>query len=151
MSMWQGAILNLLSIIKYSLILFVIQTAVSTASTMVYGVDDLANQSPSDFFIYQYIPSILASLLVLSFYAKTQSSRTLLHLLAVVSLSELLSFIVVSILMEEFYVSPTWFIDLPITALIIGLSAIIGRKIRTLTKLPHNKSSNTDAASRTGS
>ena len=143
--------MNLLSIIKYSLILFVIQTAVSTASTMVYGVDDLANQSPSDFFIYQYIPSILASLLVLSFYAKTQSSRTLLHLLAVVSLSELLSFIVVSILMEEFYVSPTWFIDLPITALVIGLSAIIGSKVMTLTKFPHNKSNNTDAASRTGS
>lgn len=145
--MWQGAILNFLSILKYSLILIVVKTSVSIASTMYFGVENLTILSPSDLFIYQYIPLILVSLLVLSFYARTQSSRTLLHLLAVVSLSELFG----SILMGELYVSPTWFIDLPIAALIIGLSAIIGSKIRTLTKLPHNKPSNTDAASRTGS
>ncbi|KUM54697.1 hypothetical protein AR688_15580 [Rheinheimera sp. EpRS3] len=149
--MWQGAILNFLSILKYSLILILVKTSVSIASTMYFGVENLAILSPSDLFIYQYIPLILVSLLVLSFYARTQSSRTLLHLLAVVSLSELFGFAVVSILMGELYVSPTWFIDLPIAALIIGLSAIIGSKIRALTKLPHNKPSNTDAASRTGS
>ena len=149
--MWQGAILNFLSILKYSLILLVIKTAVSTASTMLYGADNLASQSPSDLFIYHYIPSILVSLLVLSFYAKTQSSHTLLHLLAVVSLSELFGFALVSILMGDFYVSPTWFIDLPIAVLTIGLAAIIGNKVRGLNKLPHNKSSNPDAASRTGS
>ena len=75
----------------------------------------------------------------------------MLHLLAAVSLSELFGFAVVSILMGEFYVSPTWVIDLLIVALVIGLSAIIGSKFMALTKLPHNKSSNTDAASRTGS
>lgn len=143
--------MNCLSILKYSLILFVIRTLVSTASTMLFGVDNLPRQTPSDFIIHQYIPSILVSLVILSFYAKTQSSQTLLHLLAVILLSELFAFAVVSILMVEFYVSPTWFIDLPIAVLIIGLSAFIGHKLRTLTKLPHNKSSNTDAASRTGS
>ncbi|ABX48900.1 hypothetical protein G3485_20300 [Shewanella baltica] len=149
--MWQGAILNFLSILKYSLILFVIQTAVSTASTMLNDVDNLASRSPSNLLMYHYIPTILVSLLVLSFYAKTQRNWILLHLLAVFSLSELFGFAVVSILMGEFYVSPTWFIDLPIAALVIGLSAIIGSKVMALTKLPHNKSSNTDAASRTGS
>jgi len=99
----------------------------------------------------QYIPAILVSLLVLSFYARTLRSRILLHLLAVVSLSELFGFAVVSILMGEFYVPPTWFIDLPIAVLVIGLSAIIGSKLMALIKLPHNKSSNTDAARRTGS
>ena len=147
--MWQGAILNFLSILKYSLILFAIQTAVSTASTVLYGVENLASQSQSNLFIYQYFPSILVSLLVLSFYAKTLRSRILLHLLAVVSLSELFGFAVVSILMGEFYVSPTWFIDLPIAALVIVLSAIINSKVMTLTKLSHNKLSNADAASRT--
>lgn len=148
---WQGTILNFLSILKYSLILFAIQTAVSTVSTMLYGVDKLASQSPLNLFTHQYIPSILVSLVVLTFYAKTQNSQILLHLLAVVSLSELLGFAVVSILMMEVYMPPTWFIDLPITALIIVLSAIIGRKVRGLTKLPRNKSSNTDAVSRTDS
>ncbi|MGI2219569.1 hypothetical protein ACRN94_21705 [Shewanella baltica] len=143
--------MNFLSILKYSLILFAIQTAVSTASTMLNGVDNLASRSPSNLLMYHYIPTILVNLLVLSFYAKTQRRRILLHLLAVVSLSELFGFAVVSILMGEFYVSPTWFIDLPIAALVIGFSAIIGCKVMALTKLPHNKSSNTDAASRTGS
>jgi len=149
--MWQGAILNFLSILKYSLILFVIQTAVSTASTMLNDVNNLASRSPSNLLMSQYIPAILVSLLVLSFYARTLRSRILLHLLAVVSLSELFGFAVVSILMGEFYVPPTWFIDLPIAVLVIGLSAIIGSKLMALIKLPHNKSSNTDAASRTGS
>lgn len=143
--------MNFLSIVKYALTLLVIKTAVSTALTMLYGADNLASQSPSNLFIYHYIPSILVSLLVLSFYAKTQSSQTLLHLLAAVSLSELFGLALVSILMGEFYVSPTWFIDLPIAVLTIGLAAIIGRKVRGLNKLPHNKSSNPDAASRTGS
>lgn len=143
--------MNFLSIIKYSLILFVIQTAVSTASTILNGVDNLVSQSPSNLLMYRYIPTILVSLLVLSFYARTLRSRILLHLLAVVSLSELFGFALVSILMGEFYVSPTWFIDLPIAALVIGLSAIIGSKFMALTKFSHNKSSNTDAASRTGS
>ncbi|PKM20288.1 MAG: hypothetical protein CVV11_01870 [Gammaproteobacteria bacterium HGW-Gammaproteobacteria-15] len=149
--MWQGAIVNFLSIIKYSLILFVIQTAVSTTSTILNSVDNLASQSPSNLLMYRYIPTILVSLLVLSFYAKSLRSQIWLHLLAVVSLSELFGFALVSILMGEFYVSPTWFIDLPIVALVIGLSAIIGSKFMVLTKFPHNKSSNTDAASRTGS
>ena len=143
--------MNFLSIFKYSLILFVIKTAVSTASAALYGVDNLVSQSPSNLFIYHYIPSILVSLLVLSCYAKTQSSQTLLHLLAVVSLSELFGFALVCILMGEFYVSPTWFIDLPIAVLTIGLAAIIGRKVRVLNKLLHNKASNPDAARRTGS
>lgn len=143
--------MNFLSILKYSLILFVIQTAVSTASTMLNGVDNLASRSPSNLLMYHYIPTILASLLVLSLYAKTQRSRILLHLLTVVLLSELFGFALVSILMGELYVSPTWFIDLPIAVLTIGLAAIIGCKARVLNKLPHNKSSNPDAASRTGS
>lgn len=131
--------MNFLSIVKYSLILTVVKTSVSTASTMYFGVENLAILSPSELFIYQYIPIILVSLLVLFFYSRIQSSRTLLHLLAVVSLSELFGFAVVSILMGEFYFSPTWFIDVLIAALIIVLSAIIGSKIRTLTELSDNK------------
>ncbi|MCG9754064.1 hypothetical protein L1D40_02340 [Shewanella insulae] len=139
--------MNFLSILKYSVIYFVIQTLVSTASTMLFGVGNLASQSPSDLIIFKYIPSILVSLVILSFYAKTQSRQVLLHLLAVVSISELVAFAFVSILLGELHVSPIWPIDLSIAALVIGLSAIIGGKMRALTKLSHNKSSNTNAVS----
>jgi len=72
--MWQGAILNFLSVLKYSLILFVIQTAVSTASTILNGVDNLASQSPSNLLMYQYIPTI--PVMALTKWPHNKSSNT---------------------------------------------------------------------------
>ncbi|WLQ11320.1 hypothetical protein O5O45_16360 [Hahella aquimaris] len=122
--------MNFLSILKYSLILFVVEVLVGMASTMLWGADNYKSQPLLDYFICQYLPLILPSLLVLSYYAKVQAHNTLPHLVAVVSICGFLGFIIFSALMGEWFFSPLWFIDIPMSALTIGVAMIIGRSLR---------------------
>lgn len=128
--MWTGTILNWFSILKFSVILFAAQTATSTLSTLVIGVDDLSKQTVGEFFVYQYLPSVLVGLVVLIFYAKQQFAKTLLHLTIAVIVSMLLGHVVVSLLQGSLYIAPTWVIDLPIAVVTILLATFIGGFIR---------------------
>ncbi|MDG9671642.1 hypothetical protein ONV78_28155 [Hahella sp. CR1] len=121
--------MNFLSILKYSLILFVAGVSMSAAYTVLWG-EDLASQSSLDFLFYQYLPINLVCLLVLSYYAKVQVRYTIFHLIAAVSISDLLGVIITSILMGEWFVSPLWVIDFPVTVITIGVAMIIGRSLR---------------------
>ena len=127
---WQGSMLNWPSIIKFSLILLIAQTAIGTLTALLVGVENLVKQSANEMFAYHYLPSVLVGLVVLIFYAKQQSTKTLLHLTIAVTMSTLLDLVGVSALMGSLYFSPTWVIDLPIAVITILVATLIGSYFR---------------------
>ena len=126
--------MNWLSILKYSVLLFFAQTAMSTLTTLLIGPDNLAPLSAMEIFTYRYLPSIFISILVLAFFAKSQISHTFSHLLVAVLISVLLGLVMVSVLMGELYISPMWFIDLLFAAIAILVAMFIGNNFRGLNK-----------------
>jgi hypothetical protein len=103
---------------------------VSTLTTLLIGTDNLVKQSSIDSLVYFQAPSALVGLVVLSIYARVQKPRTLLHLTAAVVISEILGFVILSVLMGKLYFAPTWAIDLFIAAFTILAATYIGSHFR---------------------
>ena len=133
--MQQGGALNWFSILKYSVILSFAQTAMGSLTTLFVGVDNLAFIALGNMIIYQYVPSVLVSILVLVFYAKSQVLHTFIHLLVTVLISSFFGFLAVSALLGELYFSPTWFIDLPLAVIIILVALFIGNRLRGINEI----------------
>ena len=133
--MQQRGALNWFSILKYFVILSFAQTAMGSLTTLFIGVDNLAFIAPGNMIIYQYVPSVLVSILVLVFYAKSQVLNTFMHLLVTVLISSFFGFLAVSALLGEIYLSPTWFIGLPITVITILVALFIGSRLRGINEI----------------
>jgi len=103
--------------------------------SLLIGTDNLAHQTGRDFLIYFNLPTFIVGTIILTFFAKAQNSRVLLHLIITVAISSVLAAIIVSALMGTVYISPTWFIDLPISAISISVALFFGRYFRGIKKV----------------
>lgn len=125
--------MNWSSIIKFSAFHFVALTLLSTLTTLLIGADNLDKQAGRDLLLYFKLPSFIVGSIILTLFAKTQETKVLLHLLITVVISSVVATAIVSVLMQTLFISPTWFIDLPISAISILLAIFIGVRFRGIT------------------
>ncbi len=103
--------------------------------SLLIGTDNLEHQTGRDFLVYFNLPVFIVGSIILTLFAKTQSSRVLLHLITTVAISSVVAAIIVSALMGTVYISPAWFIDLPISAISILVALFFGRYFRGINKV----------------
>ena len=126
--------MNWSSIIKFSAFHFVALILLSTLTTLLIGAGNLDKQAGRDLLLYFKLPSFIVGSIILTLFAKTQKSKVLLHLLITVVISSVVATAIVSVLMQTVYISPTWFIDLPISAISILVAIFIGDRFRGITR-----------------
>ncbi|WP_019027785.1 hypothetical protein [Colwellia piezophila] len=122
--------MNWSSIIKFSAFHFVVLTLLSTLTTLLIGADNLDKQTGRDLLIYFKLPSFIVGSIILTLFAKTQAAKVSLHLIIIVVISSVVAIAIVSALMGAVYISPTWFVDLPISAISILVAIFIGGYFR---------------------
>ena len=126
--MWHGDTLKLFRIVKYTLIMFAILTALSTFTSMVIGVDNLAALSFGEYFAYQLLPPSILAISIYALMAVRETSKAWHYAAAVYISGYILGLSVLSVLMQELYISPTWIVDLllsvasAISGTLIGIS-----------------------------
>ncbi len=102
-------------IAKYSLTIFVLLTALSTFTTMVIGVDNLSLLTLGEFSTYQLLPPFILATIIYTLMAKRRVSKAWYYAATVFLFNALLVFLITSLLMQELYIPPTWFIDQPLS------------------------------------
>ncbi|MBA6251791.1 hypothetical protein H4J57_19255 [Colwellia sp. BRX8-7] len=126
--------MNWSRIIKFSAFHFVALTLLSTLTTLLIGADNLDKQEGIDLLLYFKLPSFFVGSIILTLFAKAQESNVLLHLSLTEVISSVVATFIVSLLMQTVYISPTWFIDLPLTVISILVAIFIAGKFRGITR-----------------
>ena len=109
-------------------------TLLSTLTTLLIGADNLDKQEGIDLLLYFKLPSFFVGSIILTLFAKAQESNVLLHLSLTEVISSVVATFIVSLLMQTVYISPTWFIDLPLTVISILVAIFIAGKFRGITR-----------------
>ena len=120
--MLYGDKLKASRIVKYTFIILVALTALSTFTSMVIGVDNLAALSFGEYFIYRLLPPSTLAVFMYALMAKRDVAKAWSYAASVFMLGFLLSALILSLLMQELYIPPTWFVELPLSI----ASAIVG-------------------------
>jgi len=126
--MWHGDQLKVSRIIKYTLLIFVLYIALSTFTSMIVGVDNLAALSFGEYFTFQLLPSSVLAVFLYAIMANRSVTKAWSYAATVFSFGFILGVIIVSAIMQELYISPTWFIELPISLVSVILGTFIGIK-----------------------
>lgn len=122
---WHGDKLRTSRIVKYTFIMFVLYTALSTFTSVVIGVDNLAALSFGEYFTYQLMPPSLLAVAMYALMAKRDSAKAWRYTASVFLFGFLMGMLILSLLMQELYIPPTWFVELPLSV----ASAIVGTLI----------------------
>ena len=120
--MWHGDKLKTSRIVKYTFIILVALTALSTFTSMVIGVDNLAALSFGEYFIYQLLPPSMLAVAMYALMAKRDVAKAWSYAASVFLFGFLLGTLILSLLMQKLYIPPTWFVELPLSI----ASAIVG-------------------------
>jgi len=92
---------------------------------MVIGVENLAALSFDEYFTYQLLPSSILAIFIYALMARLDSVKAWIYATIVFIFNSILGFLIISLLMQELYISPTWFVELPLSV----FSAIAGTLI----------------------
>jgi len=126
--MWHGDKLRASRIVKYTLIMFVLLTALSTFTSVVIGVDNLAALSFGEYFTYQLMPPSLLAVAMYALMAKRDSAKAWRYTASVFLFGFLMGMLILSLLMQELYIPPTWFVELPLSVASAIFGTLIGIK-----------------------
>ena len=126
--MKHGDRLKTLRIAKYTLTMFALLTALSTFTTMVIGTDNLLALTLVEYSTYQLLPSFLLAAVIYALMAKQNVSKAWYYAAAVFLFNALLSTLIISLLMQELYTSPTWFIEQSLSLASTVVGTLIGLK-----------------------
>ena len=105
--------------------MFVLLTALSTFTSVVIGVDNLATLSFGEYFTYQLMPPSLLAVAMYALMAKRDSAKAWRYTASVFLFGFIMGMLILSLLMQELYIPPTWFVELPLSV----ASAIVGTLI----------------------
>ena len=102
-----------LKLTAHTIVYFLVTVAVSTVFTLLFG--PLSSESPNLLEQHWTLWSAgwAASFCVLFLIARSQAKPGLLYLVLVVIISKCMDTVIVSFLIDEFYVSPLWFVEAP--------------------------------------
>ena len=108
--------------------MFVLYTALSTFTSVVIGVDNLAALSFGEYFTYQLMPPSLLAVAMYALMAKRDSAKAWRYTASVFLFGFLMGMLILSLLMQELYFPPTWFVELPLSVASAIFGTLIGIK-----------------------
>lgn len=120
--------MKLIVVLLFSAVFFVSQVAVSTLIFYSFGMSSFQNWGSFHFFLFKYLPFSLISIVVFYFLAKEQIPRPYAHAFFVLVIVVLLDAIAMSLVLEQFYYSPTWMFELPISIITLFVGTTLGIK-----------------------
>ena len=123
--------MNSLRIVKYTLVMLVLNTVLSTFITLIIGSDNLALLSFGKYFTYQLLPSYLLSAAIYTVMAKRNVVKAWNYALSVYLLSFIVETVIVSILLQTLFISPLWFVEVPLSIAFAIVGTVIGIKLGT--------------------
>ncbi len=129
--MIHGDKLNSLRIVKYTLVMLVLGTVLSTFITLIIGSDNLASLSFGKYFTYQLLPSYLLNAGIYTVLAKRNVVKAWNYALSVYLLSFIVGTVIVSILLQTLFISPLWFVEVPLSIAFAIVGTVIGIKLGT--------------------
>jgi len=95
---------------------------------MTVGANNLAAFSFGEYFAFQLLPLSILAVGLYALMAMRNVAEAWSYASIVFSSGFLLGLIIVSAIMQELYISPTWFIELPISLVSVVLGTFIGIK-----------------------
>jgi hypothetical protein len=102
---------------------------------MIIGVDNLATLSFGEYLTFQLLPLSVLAVVLYAIMAKRSVTKAWSYAAIVFSFGFILGIIIVSALMQELYISPVWFVELPISLVSVALGTFIGIKWRHKTAI----------------
>ncbi|MBE0376963.1 hypothetical protein PPRY_a2952 [Pseudoalteromonas prydzensis ACAM 620] len=121
-------------IVKYTLVIMLLQIALSTLLNIVAGFERDASSRLDDYILIAIIPSSVLSFLLYSVMAYRSDNYAWRYAFYVCFLGFFLGAITVSLILQEFYFfSKTSIIELPVSLLVIILATLTGLKLQRKT------------------
>ncbi|MBB1423986.1 hypothetical protein H5200_19010 [Pseudoalteromonas sp. SG43-7] len=121
-------------IVKYTLVIMLLQIALSTLLNIVAGFERYASSRLGDYILIAIIPSSVLSFLLYGVMAYRSDNYAWRYAFYVCFLGFFLGAITVSLILQEFYFfSKTSIIELPVSLLVIILATLTGLKLQRKT------------------
>ena len=118
-------------IVKYTLVIMLLQIALSTLLNTVVGFERYTSSRLGDYILIVIIPSNVLSFLLYGVMTYLSDNYAWRYTFYVYFLGFFLGAVTVSLMMQEFYVfSVTSIIELPVSLLVITLATLTGLKLR---------------------
>lgn len=118
-------------IVKYTLVIMLLQIALSTLLNTVVGFERYASSWLGDYILIAIIPSSVLSFLLYGVMAYRSDNFAWRYAFVVFFLCFLIGAVTVSLMLQEFYFfSETSIIELPISLLVIILATLTGLKLQ---------------------
>lgn len=126
--------MNITRIVKYTLVIMLLQIALSTLLNIVAGFERYASSRLGDYILIAIIPSSVLSFLLYGVMAYRSDNYAWRDAFYVCFLGFFLGAITVSLILQEFYFfSKTSIIELPVSLLVIILATLTGLKLQRKT------------------
>ena len=121
-------------IVKYTLVILLLQIALSTLLNIVVGFERYTSLRIGDYILIAIIPSSVLSFLLYGVMAYRSDNYAWRYTFYVCFLSFFLGAVTVSLILQEFYVfSETSAIDLPVSLSVITLATLTGLQLQRKT------------------
>lgn len=121
--------LNIGRVFSFAAILFLVQVTVSAAATLIAGADNLNSFRFYEYVLFLYLPVLFFSAVVFTIFATKQAEYLWLHALMVLVSTEIFGFLVISLIMQEFYLAPTWPVELSVSFFALLVGSVVGTKV----------------------
>ena len=103
-----------LKLTAHTIVYFVVTVAVSTVFALLFGPLSPESSNLLEQHLMLWSAGWVASFCVLFLIARSREKPGLLYLVLVVIISKCMDTLIVSFLIDEFYVPPLWFVEAPI-------------------------------------
>lgn len=121
-------------IVKYTLVIMLLQIALSTLLNIVVGFERYTSLRIGDYILIAIVPSSVLSFLLYGVMAYRSDNYAWRYTFYVCFLSFFLGAVTVSLILQEFYVfSETSAIELPVSLLVITLATLTGLQLQRKT------------------
>ena len=126
--------MNIIRIVKYTLVIMLLQIALSTLLNTVVGFERYASSRLGDYILIAIMPSSVLSFLLYGVMAYRSDNYACRYTFYVYFLGSLLGTVTVSLILQEFYFfSETSIIELPVSLLVITLATLTGLQLQQKT------------------
>ena len=126
--------MNITRIVKYTLVIMLLQIALSTLLNTVVGFERYASSRLGDYILIAIMPSSVLSFLLYGVMAYRSDNYAWRYTFYVYFLDSLLGTVTVSLILQEFYFfSETSIIELPVSLLVITLATLTGLQLQQKT------------------
>ncbi|BBW90015.1 hypothetical protein PS1M3_01020 [Pseudoalteromonas sp. PS1M3] len=126
--------MNITRIVKYTLVIMLLQIALSTLLNTVVGFERYASSRLGDYILIAIMPSSVLSFLLYGVMAYRSDNYAWRYTFYVYFLGSLLGTVTVSLILQEFYFfSETSIIELPVSLLVITLATLTGLQLQQKT------------------